>query len=458
MRLRLLPLAIAGVSLVLVGAGGVATARAMSRASAFHHSATALERSWTADVGEGVPASSVAPLRTSLEGSKYLHASSWSPLWWLDDGGAFLTKMHRDTQAVWSAAMAVARSHAEAEMTAWSQMEMQFGTYVPASAASDAATWNSKLVAATTPAAVDQLVVTWTGAVATAHQEALLDEVKVAAGSYGGLASLLAKAQHAVAVAQGDNLTTGAVPSLIATLTSNGTDPSVAVPAIKALATAIDTVNTLITLDGRVASELRNLDTRVQLASAHNAIGAAGFAGQYASLSAMLRQGGTTARLESVQAQIATVESSVNAALAAVGCGHDVPNGKVIDFDLTTQSAVFFNDGCVAGSSLITSGRAGLRTPTGTYRIYRKVSPITLISPWPKSSPYYYSPEKADFAMEFRGGGFFIHDAPWEPTSVFGPGSENGVDASHGCVHIPMPTMQWLYAWTPIGATVIIHY
>jgi lipoprotein-anchoring transpeptidase ErfK/SrfK len=130
----------------------------------------------------------------------------------------------------------------------------------------------------------------------------------------------------------------------------------------------------------------------------------------------------------------------------------------VIDFDLTTQSAVFFNDGCVAGSSLITSGRAGLRTPTGTYRIYRKVSPITLISPWPKSSPYYYSPEKADFAMEFRGGGFFIHDAPWEPASVFGPGSENGVDASHGCVHIPMPTMQWLYAWTPIGATVIIHY
>ena len=39
--------------------------------------------------------------------------------------------------------------------------------------------------------------------------------------------------------------------------------------------------------------------------------------------------------------------------------------------------------------------------------------------------------------MEFRGGGFFIHDAPWEPTTAFGPGSENGVDASHGCVHMP---------------------
>jgi lipoprotein-anchoring transpeptidase ErfK/SrfK len=458
MRLRLLPLAIAGASLVVVGAGGAATARAMSRASAFHHSATALERSWTADVGEGVPASSVAPLRTTLERSKYMHASTWSPLWWMDDGSGFLTTMHSDTQRVWSAALSVARSHAEAEMTAWSQMEMQFGTYVPAAAASDAATWTTKLAAATTPAAINQLVVTWTGAVTAAHNSALLDEVKVAAGSYGGLSSLLTRAHHTVAVAQGENLPTGAVPSLIATLTSNATDPSVAVPAIKTLAADLDTVNALITLDGRVASDLRNLDTRVQLAAEHNAVGAAGFAGQYASLSALLRQGGTTAHLDSVEAQIATVESSVNAALTAVGCGHDVPNGKVIDFNLSTQSAVFYDDGCLAGSSLITSGRAGLRTPTGTYRIYRKVSPITLISPWPKSSPWYYSPEKADYAMEFRGGGFFIHDAPWEPTSVFGPGSENSVDASHGCVHIPMPTMQWLYAWTPIGATVIIHY
>ena len=64
-------------------------------------------------------------------------------------------------------------------------------------------------------------------------------------------------------------------------------------------------------------------------------------------------------RQRNLEAQIATVESSVNAALTAVGCGHDVPNGKVIDFDLSTQCAVFYNDGCVAGSSSITSGRAG---------------------------------------------------------------------------------------------------
>jgi lipoprotein-anchoring transpeptidase ErfK/SrfK len=73
------------------------------------------------------------------------------------------------------------------------------------------------------------------------------------------------------------------------------------------------------------------------------------------------------------------------------------------------------------------------------------------------SIAHYSSPESAQYAMEFLRGGFFIHDAPWEPSSAFGPGSQNGVDASHGCVHIPTPTMAWLYAWSPIGTTVIIH-
>ena len=153
-----------------------------------------------------------------------------------------------------------------------------------------------------------------------------------------------------------------------------------------------------------------------------------------------------------------TVEDSVNAALTAVGCGHDVPNGKVIDVDLTTQSAVFFDDGCVAGESLVTTGRAGLRTPTGTFHIYRKVSPITLISPWPKSSPYYYSPENAEYAMEFLGGGFFIHDAPWEPTYRRSARAARtaSTPATAACT-CRRPTMAWLYSWSPIGTTVIIH-
>jgi hypothetical protein len=267
----------------------------------------------------------------------------------------------------------------------------------------------------------------------------------------------VAAAQHTVSVARGENLDTGAVPSLIATLTATGTEATVTLQAIKSIEADLGSLNTLISLDGRVAIQLRALDARVVFAAAHKAANASGFAGAYASLFARFRAGGTSARLEAVSAQIAPLERSVNAALTAVGCGHAVPNGKVIDIDVTTQSAIFFDDGCIAGSSLVTTGRPGLRTPTGTFHIYAKYSPITLISPWPQSSPYYYSPENAHYAMEFVGGGFFIHDAPWEPSTAFGPGSQNGVDASHGCVHVPMPTMAWLYAWSPIGTTVIVH-
>lgn len=433
----------------------------MGRASSFHRAVATLERSWTKDVSEGVPETSIAPLHKTLDSSKYMQASTWSPLWWLDDGSAFLSTMHGDTDKAWTSAVAVARARAETAMTAWSEMELQYGTYVPAVASSAAARWKTELAAATTPATIEALATAWTGAVEVARKSAQLDvvtvEITAATGSYGSVAALVAAANHTVSVARGDNLETGSAPSFIAALTARGTDPTTTITAIKSLEADLGPLAALISLDGRVSTQLRALDSRVTLATTHKAANASAFATQYNSLAATFHDAGTSARLESVASQITSLEGSVNASLTAVGCGHAVPNGKVIDIDVTTQSAVFFDDGCIAGSTLVTTGRPGLRTPTGTFHIYAKYSPITLISQWPKSSPYYYTPEKANYAMEFLRGGFFIHDAPWERTSVYGPGSQNGVDASHGCVHIPMPTMAWLYAWSQIGTTVIVH-
>jgi hypothetical protein len=429
----------------------------MDRASSFQHSAAALARTWTQDVAAGVPAAGVTPIRRALDTSRYTHASGWSPLWWFDDGGAFLGMLRQETAQAWTAAMTVARAKGDAAMSAWSAMELQYGKYVDAGAASAAARWSAQLAAAVTPLQIDALVTVWMGDVDVARRGAMHDEVTVAAAPYGGLPMLIANANHVVSVARGDNLDTGSVPALIATLSATGAASTTTTQAITALAADLGQLNALIRLDVTVAGQLRGLDGRVSLASTHNAPGAAGFASQAASLATSLHEaGGTTSHLQSVSGQIASLERSVNAALTSVGCGHNVPNGKVIDVDLTTQSAVFYDDGCLAGSSLVTTGRAHLRTPTGTFHIYAKYSPITFISPWPQSSPYYYSPENAQYGMEFRGGGFFIHDAPWEPSTDFGPGSQNGVDASHGCVHFPTPTMAWLYAWSPIGTTVII--
>lgn len=58
--------------------------------------------------------------------------------------------------------------------------------------------------------------------------------------------------------------------------------------------------------------------------------------------------------------------------------------------------------------------------------------------------------------MEFLTGGFYIHNAPWEPATAYGPGSQNGPYASHGCVHVPYSAMQALYNWAAPGTTLVI--
>ena len=80
-----------------------------------------------------------------------------------------------------------------------------------------------------------------------------------------------------------------------------------------------------------------------------------------------------------------------------------------------------------------------------------------MVSPWPPGSPFWYPTTPVTWVLEFAAGGYFLHDASWEAPSAYGPGSENDLSAaSHGCIHIPTPVMEWLYAWTPTGTPVQI--
>jgi lipoprotein-anchoring transpeptidase ErfK/SrfK len=137
---------------------------------------------------------------------------------------------------------------------------------------------------------------------------------------------------------------------------------------------------------------------------------------------------------------------------------------KVIVVSTYSQTVhVYLNGEYIAGSYAIT-GRPGLPTPTGVWHIFYKLSPATLYSPWPPGSPYWYPPTPVQYTMEFKDGGFLIHDAPWH--HVWGPGM-NGWHydpvakewqwGSHGCVNAPTPFVAWLYAWSPLGTTVIVY-
>lgn len=113
-------------------------------------------------------------------------------------------------------------------------------------------------------------------------------------------------------------------------------------------------------------------------------------------------------------------------------------------------------------TSLVTSGNPKLPTPTGTFHVMGLFHPFTFISPWPKSSPFYYPPSKVQYAMLFRDGGYFIHDAPWR--SVFGPGSNQQIGTpgqnytgTHGCINVPPDVAQRLYNWVKIGTVVQVE-
>lgn len=137
-------------------------------------------------------------------------------------------------------------------------------------------------------------------------------------------------------------------------------------------------------------------------------------------------------------------------------------HGQVILVSTRLQWLWAYQDGRMVFATPVTTGMAHLRTPHGTYSITFKESDVTFYSPWPRGSPYYYSPEHINYALRFRAGGYYIHDAPWR--HAFGPGTQDphtGPDGtrevgSHGCVNVTTGVARWLYMWAHIGATVTI--
>ena len=137
-------------------------------------------------------------------------------------------------------------------------------------------------------------------------------------------------------------------------------------------------------------------------------------------------------------------------------------SGTVILVSVTQEWLWAYQNGVLAFATPVTTGMPQLPTPTGIFSVMDKVSDVMFYSPWPPGSPYYYSPEHVNYALLFKSGGFFIHDAPWR--HCFGPGTNvphtcpDGTQAtgSHGCVNTPTSSGAWIYAWAPIGTTVDI--
>ncbi|WP_375503735.1 L,D-transpeptidase [uncultured Jatrophihabitans sp.] len=98
----------------------------------------------------------------------------------------------------------------------------------------------------------------------------------------------------------------------------------------------------------------------------------------------------------------------------------------------------------------VTTGIPGedTHTPTGTYTIQARTrnTALTLISGQTYAVKYW---------IPFDGPLFGFHDSSWQ-TIPYGSQRYRS-DGSHGCVHVPVKAIAFLYRWAHVGATVRIR-
>jgi lipoprotein-anchoring transpeptidase ErfK/SrfK len=104
----------------------------------------------------------------------------------------------------------------------------------------------------------------------------------------------------------------------------------------------------------------------------------------------------------------------------------------------TTHRTQIYLNGKLAYQWPVSTGRASLPTPDGTYLSVEKGNPVRMIGGGPPGSAGYYN-ELVQYAVRFTYSGDYYHSAPW---SVVDQGTSN---VSHGCVNLPPAAAQTYY-------------
>jgi hypothetical protein len=108
-----------------------------------------------------------------------------------------------------------------------------------------------------------------------------------------------------------------------------------------------------------------------------------------------------------------------------------------IHVDLSDQTLVAYEGDRAVFATLVSTGRVGFETPTGTFRIQSKHVSTTMDDP--SSATEAYSIEDVPWTMYFEGS-YALHAAFWHDNF--------GRVRSHGCVNLAPADARWLFEWT----------
>jgi hypothetical protein len=120
-----------------------------------------------------------------------------------------------------------------------------------------------------------------------------------------------------------------------------------------------------------------------------------------------------------------------------------------VDVNLTTQSASFMEGDQVVRRNLVTTGKPGHETPTGTFYINTRIANEHMRGGTIGAEDY-YDLYNVLYTQYFTYEGHALHYAWWR--------SQFGVTGSHGCVNMDYDTSFFAWNWLTIGSRVFIHY
>ena len=169
------------------------------------------------------------------------------------------------------------------------------------------------------------------------------------------------------------------------------------------------------------------------------------------------------AKAEIVQSQIVTVEQPTKTPVPEIERNKNpatrleeaklyaepkILTGKYIDISLKFQNMVIFEDGKALDAYQISSGKRGLETPIGTFKIENKS---------PRAWSAAYGLWMPNWMAILPTGKVGIHELPIWPGGYQEGANHLGTPVSHGCVRLGKGPAKRVYDWAEIGTPVVVH-